>query len=95
MTDMQFHGMRVVVSSFIPVVPKVSLSADFIAASEACVRDMNAWLLAMFGTREMSMVVGDRTLVVGPKTYDRLKRDYWSQTPGPTWWDLERMRIGA
>jgi hypothetical protein len=92
MNNMQLHGMNVVVSSFIPLVPKVSLSADFHAASEGCIRDMNAWLSEMFGTKEQAMLIGDRTIVVGPETYDKLKKTYWAQTPSPSWWDLQRMK---
>lgn len=76
MIDMRLNGLNVVVSSFIPLAPRVSLSEDFSVASEGCIRDMNDWLREMFGTKEGLMLVGPNTLVVGPKTYAEFNRAY-------------------
>ena len=70
---MQLGGVHIVVSSYLTPVPAVSISPDFTAASDECIADMNAWLLEQFGTKENIYWIGNKTLVVSPKTYEALK----------------------
>lgn len=66
-------GRKVVVSSWMQKVPRVQLSPDFNAASDACIKGMNQFLLEMFGMRETFLELSDGTIAVSHKTYAALK----------------------
>ena len=70
---MMVAGYKVVVSAWVPTVPKVRISPDFTAASDDCIKSMNQFLLNEFGTRETCLVLPDGSIVVSPKTYATLK----------------------
>jgi hypothetical protein len=73
-------GMRIVESPHIVPVPKIQVSPSFKWCSEECRREMNAFLLDTFGTKEVAYIIdssylsplgfpgrGMDTLVVNPK----------------------------
>ena len=70
---MMLSGRKVVVSSWMQKVPRVQLSPDFNAASDACIKHMNQFLLEMFGMRETFLELPDGTIAVSHKTYAALK----------------------
>ncbi len=93
-TDM-YHGLpfRVTVS---PDVPKIQISEDC-PLTDVFRAEMNAWCLSFFGTTNSVadnevIVVGGSTLVVSPRTFNRLskefvldKRTYPYTNPGAFW----------
>ena len=59
-------GMKIVESPLIAEVPKLQLSHDFNACSDAMKKHMNDWLLERFGTFLPCYVIGSDTFVVHP-----------------------------
>lgn len=59
-------GMRIVESPIIQEVPKLQLSANFTACSEAVKSSMNNWLRERFGTYMPAYVIGRDTVVMHP-----------------------------
>ena len=63
-------GMNIMTSALVRPVPRIQLSPEF-NCSDSVRTDMNAWLLEMFGTKEVMYRMGDDTLVL---SYDTLKK---------------------
>lgn len=66
-------GMDVRTSTLLRPVPKIQLSRDF-NCSDKVREDMNAWLLDMFGTKEVAYMFNN-TLVLSHETLRKLKQD--------------------
>lgn len=64
---MNFCGMEIVASSLIQEVPKLQLSANFTACSDAMRASMNSWLRERFGTYMPAYMIGRNTVVMHPK----------------------------
>jgi hypothetical protein len=72
--QMLLYGRRIVVNKFLPPPSAVlQVSPSFTDCSEECRKEMNAWLLEMFGTQETSYKIGD-TVFVSPHLFDMLRK---------------------
>ena len=78
---LKLAGFKVVVSSLITPVPKLSLSRFSTQASFSVVDDFNKFLLETFGTKEMCYVIWDK-VVVSHATMEKLEN----------WWRDERAK---
>lgn len=64
---MMFECMKIIESPFITAVPKIQLSPDFTACSDAMKQNMNNWLRDTFGTYLPCYVIGGDAIVMHPK----------------------------
>ena len=62
-----FNGMKIVESPLISEVPKLQLSHDFTACSDAMKKHMNDWLRETFGTYLPCYVIGGDTIAMHPR----------------------------
>ena len=62
-----FNGMKIVESPLIMEVPKLQLSHDFTACSDAMKKHMNDWLREMFGTYLPCYVIGGDPIAMHTK----------------------------
>lgn len=69
----QYMGMKVVVSPHLVPAPKVQLSPDFKWCSDEFRASENAYLLKMFGTKEVCYMLNKGTIVMSPKHVAALK----------------------
>lgn len=69
--DLLWGGLKIVQSPICTPVPRVQLSSDYTAGTEEGIASMNAWLLMMFGTKEVAFRSGD-TCYVSPRVYSQL-----------------------
>lgn len=69
----KLFGLDVRTSTLVEPVPKIQLSCDF-NCSDKVREDMNAWLLDMFGTKEVAYMFNN-TLVLSHETLRKLKQD--------------------
>ena len=72
MISPNLFGMNVRTSPLVQPVPKIQLSRDF-NCSEEFRENTNAWLLDMFGTKEVAYAFGN-DLILTPATLVELKR---------------------
>ena len=63
--------LAIQVSPLLGRVPKIKISPTFIHCTSKAREEMDAWLLARFGTKEQSYKIGN-TLVVSPATFKQL-----------------------
>jgi len=71
-------GVRVVESPLVMPVPKLSIS-NLCPCSDHVRNDMNAYLLKMFGKREVSYRLPDGTMIVSPGMLARIKQSVGRQ----------------
>lgn len=67
-------GMTVIQDPALDNVPCLTVSSRFAELMpEDFVSDLNAWMLARFGTHSVAYRLGDHTLIVGPKIFAQIK----------------------
>lgn len=67
-------GMNVRTSSLVQPVPVLKLSADFKHISDEFRSEIDAWLLDMFGAKEVAYMIGGNTLVLNSEMLNKLKQ---------------------
>lgn len=66
--------MQIIVSPLIKPVPVLQVSPDFQFCSDEFRRDMNAWLLEIFGEKEVCFLInGGSAVLVSPKQFATLR----------------------
>jgi hypothetical protein len=69
-----FNGMPVVVSPWVPLKPRIQLPGGS-PISDEFRAEFNRWLLDRFGADEQVLII-NRSLVMLPSTFERLRRLY-------------------
>lgn len=70
------YGMKIHVNPMCDNVPRMTTSRRFAELMPpGFAEELNAWMLEFFGTHDVSYSIdGGRTLIVGPKTMEALRR---------------------
>ena len=69
--DLLWGGLKIVQSPICTPVPRVQLSHTYTAGTPEGVASMNAWLLKMFGSKDVAFRSGD-TCYVSQRAYSQL-----------------------
>lgn len=70
-------GIEIVIDPAFDDVPRMQVSRRFAELMpDEFVLDLNDWMRRFFGTECRAIQAGDRTIAMGPKGYEALKREF-------------------